>query len=129
MTDGADETPKRRVALDAMGGDNAPGEIVLGAIQAAQEQGIGVWLVGPEETLRAELARLHERLGVTTVYVTHDQVEAMTLGQRVTVLRDGKVQQADTPLNLYRNPVNLFVAALQIERFPRVLSPEGYYTF
>jgi len=42
------------IAVDAMGGDNAPGEIVLGAIQAAQEQGIGVWLVGPEETLRAE---------------------------------------------------------------------------
>ena len=47
MNDGVSETPKRRVALDAMGGDNAPGEIVLGAIQAAQEQGIGVWLVGP----------------------------------------------------------------------------------
>jgi multiple sugar transport system ATP-binding protein len=61
--------------------------------------------------MRAELARLHERLGVTTVYVTHDQIEAMTLGQRVAVMRDGYLQQVDTPQNLYRNPVNLFVAA------------------
>src|SRR5439155_21251215 len=60
---------------------------------------------------RAELARLHERLGVTTVYVTHDQVEAMTLGQRVAVLRDGVLQQVDTPHKLFHNPVNLFVAA------------------
>ena len=62
-------------------------------------------------TMRAELARLHERLGVTTVYVTHDQVEAMTLGQRVAVLRDGVVQQFDEPQELFRRPVNLFVAA------------------
>src|SRR3712207_7423074 len=48
-------------------------------------------------SMRAELARLHARLGVTTVYVTHDQVEAMTLGDRVAVLRDGTVQQCDTP--------------------------------
>jgi multiple sugar transport system ATP-binding protein len=61
--------------------------------------------------MRAELARLHERLGITTVYVTHDQVEAMTLGQRVAVMRDGILQQADTPQNLYRSPTNLFVAA------------------
>ncbi|MCP9487291.1 MAG: sn-glycerol-3-phosphate ABC transporter ATP-binding protein UgpC [Gaiellaceae bacterium MAG52_C11] len=62
-------------------------------------------------TMRAELSRLHERLGVTTVYVTHDQVEAMTLGQRVVVMRDGRIQQLDTPQALYRSPVNLFVAA------------------
>ena len=62
-------------------------------------------------TMRAELARLHERLGVTTVYVTHDQVEAMTLGQRVAVLRDGVLQQVDTPQRLFREPANLFVAA------------------
>ena len=62
-------------------------------------------------TMRAELARLHERLGVTTVYVTHDQVEAMTLGQRVAVLRDGVLQQVDTPQTLFREPANLFVAA------------------
>ena len=62
-------------------------------------------------TMRAELARLHERLGVTTIYVTHDQVEAMTLGQRVAVLRDGVLQQVDTPQRLFREPANLFVAA------------------
>jgi multiple sugar transport system ATP-binding protein len=62
-------------------------------------------------TMRAELAKLHERLGVTTVYVTHDQVEAMTLGQRVAVMRDGELQQVDTPQNLYHHPDNLFVAA------------------
>jgi multiple sugar transport system ATP-binding protein len=62
-------------------------------------------------SMRAELARLHERLGVTTLYVTHDQVEAMTLGQRVAVLRDGTLQQCDHPQALYDRPVNLFVAA------------------
>jgi multiple sugar transport system ATP-binding protein len=61
--------------------------------------------------MRAELSHLHERLNVTTVYVTHDQVEAMTLGQRVAVMRDGYVQQVDTPQRLYRRPANLFVAA------------------
>jgi multiple sugar transport system ATP-binding protein len=61
--------------------------------------------------MRAELARLHERLGTTTVYVTHDQVEAMTLGQRVAVMRDGRIQQVDEPQVLYREPTNLFVAA------------------
>jgi multiple sugar transport system ATP-binding protein len=61
--------------------------------------------------MRAQLARLHAELGVTTVYVTHDQIEAMTLGERVAVMRDGKIQQVDTPQSLYRRPVNLFVAA------------------
>src|SRR5438045_6495604 len=61
--------------------------------------------------MRAQLSRLHERLGVTTVYVTHDQVEAMTLGQRVAVMRGGVLQQVDTPQNLFHKPVNLFVAA------------------
>jgi ABC-type sugar transport system ATPase subunit len=61
-------------------------------------------------SMRAALNQLHERLGVTTVYVTHDQVEAMTLGNRVCVLRDGKLQQVDTPQNLFESPVNLFVA-------------------
>ena len=61
--------------------------------------------------MRAQLAQLHERLRTTTVYVTHDQVEAMTLGQRVAVLRDGVLQQVDTPQTLYRHPANLFVAA------------------
>jgi multiple sugar transport system ATP-binding protein len=61
--------------------------------------------------VRADLARLHSQLGVTTVYVTHDQVEAMTLGQRAAVMRDGTIQQVDTPQGLYWSPVNLFVAA------------------
>jgi multiple sugar transport system ATP-binding protein len=61
--------------------------------------------------MRSEIARLHERLGVTTVYVTHDQVEAMTLGDRVVVLCDGVVQQAGHPQALYERPANLFVAA------------------
>jgi multiple sugar transport system ATP-binding protein len=61
--------------------------------------------------MRAELARLHDRLGTTTVYVTHDQVEAMTLGHRVAVMRDGVLQQVATPQRLYTHPVNLFVAA------------------
>jgi multiple sugar transport system ATP-binding protein len=60
--------------------------------------------------MRASLAQLHQRLGVTTVYVTHDQVEAMTLGQRVAVMRDGKILQVDTPQALYERPLDLFVA-------------------
>jgi multiple sugar transport system ATP-binding protein len=60
--------------------------------------------------MRTEIARLQQRLGVTTVYVTHDQVEAMTLGDRVAVLRKGQLQQVDTPRALYERPVNLFVA-------------------
>jgi len=61
--------------------------------------------------VRASLAQLHARLGVTTVYVTHDQTEAMTLGQRVAVMRDGRILQVDEPQTLYRQPVDLFVAA------------------
>jgi multiple sugar transport system ATP-binding protein len=61
-------------------------------------------------SMRAALNQLHERLGTTTVYVTHDQVEAMTLGDRVCVLRDGQLQQVDTPQALFDSPVNLFVA-------------------
>ena len=61
-------------------------------------------------SMRAVLGQLHERLGTTTVYVTHDQVEAMTLGDRVCVMRDGRIQQADTPRTLFDAPVNLFVA-------------------
>ena len=59
---------------------------------------------------RAQIAKLQKRLGVTTVYVTHDQVEAMTMGDRVCVLKDGLLQQVDSPLNLYDNPRNAFVA-------------------
>ena len=60
--------------------------------------------------MRAEIARLHARLGTTMIYVTHDQIEAMTLGQRIVVLKDGLIQQIDTPMALYDHPVNLFVA-------------------
>jgi multiple sugar transport system ATP-binding protein len=62
-------------------------------------------------SMRAELSRLHDRLGVTTVYETHDQIEAMTLGQRVAVMRDGRIQQVDVPQALYNQPANLFVGA------------------
>ena len=61
--------------------------------------------------MRAEIASLQRNLGVTTVYVTHDQVEAMTMGDRVAVLKDGYLQQVDTPQNLYDHPTNVFVAA------------------
>jgi multiple sugar transport system ATP-binding protein len=61
--------------------------------------------------MRAEVSRIQRRIGVATVYVTHDQVEAMTMGDRVTVLRDGILQQVNTPQHLYDNPDNVFVAA------------------
>jgi multiple sugar transport system ATP-binding protein len=61
-------------------------------------------------TTRAELKRLHHRLKTTTIYVTHDQEEAMTLGDRIVAMKDGKIQQADTPLNVYTHPNNRFVA-------------------
>jgi multiple sugar transport system ATP-binding protein len=59
---------------------------------------------------RTDIAKLQAELGVTTVYVTHDQVEAMTMGDRVAVMKDGYLQQVDTPLKLYDRPINLFVA-------------------
>jgi multiple sugar transport system ATP-binding protein len=60
--------------------------------------------------MRTEIAKLHQRLGTTIIYVTHDQTEAMTLGTRIVVMKDGIVQQIDSPQNLYDNPANLFVA-------------------
>ena len=60
--------------------------------------------------MRIEIAKLHQRLGTTIIYVTHDQTEAMTLGTRIVVMKDGVVQQVDTPQNLYDKPQNLFVA-------------------
>ena len=60
--------------------------------------------------MRVEISRLHQRLGTTIIYVTHDQTEAMTLGTRIVVMKDGVVQQVDTPQNLYEKPQNLFVA-------------------
>lgn len=60
---------------------------------------------------RLEIARLHERLGVTMIYVTHDQVEAMTLADKIVVLRDGRIEQVGRPMDLYNTPQNLFVAS------------------
>src|SRR5437667_214323 len=60
--------------------------------------------------MRAELSRLHERFRVTTLYVTHDQVEAMTMGDRIAVMNSGRLQQVDAPETLYDNPANVFVA-------------------
>ncbi|MBR6256904.1 MAG: sn-glycerol-3-phosphate ABC transporter ATP-binding protein UgpC, partial [Lachnospiraceae bacterium] len=60
--------------------------------------------------MRIEIAKLHQRLGTTIIYVTHDQTEAMTLGTRIVVMKDGLIQQVDTPQNLYDQPQNLFVA-------------------
>ena len=62
-------------------------------------------------SMRVEIARLHRQLDATMVYVTHDQIEAMTLGQRIVVLNDGKIQQIDTPMALYDRPANVFVAS------------------
>lgn len=61
-------------------------------------------------SVRTEIAQLHRKLGTTMIYVTHDQVEAMTLGQRIVVLNEGSIQQIDTPMALYERPLNLFVA-------------------
>ena len=61
--------------------------------------------------MRAYIARLHQELGTTTLYVTHDQTEAMTMGDRVAVMRDGRLEQVDAPQELYDRPANLFVAA------------------
>ncbi len=60
--------------------------------------------------MRTEISKLHQRLDATMIYVTHDQTEAMTMGDRIVVMKDGNVMQIDTPLNLYNNPVNKFVA-------------------
>ncbi|MDO5338236.1 MAG: TOBE domain-containing protein, partial [Eubacteriales bacterium] len=60
--------------------------------------------------MRIEISKIHQRLGATIIYVTHDQTEAMTLGTRIVVMKDGVVQQVDTPQNLYQRPGNLFVA-------------------
>ncbi|MEZ5297498.1 MAG: sn-glycerol-3-phosphate ABC transporter ATP-binding protein UgpC [Ilumatobacteraceae bacterium] len=79
--------------------------------------------------MRAEIASLQRELGVTTVYVTHDQIEAMTMGDRVAVLKDGYLQQVDTPQNLYDKPANVFVAAFigspSMNLFEATISIEG----
>ena len=80
--------------------------------------------------MRAELSRLHQRFGVTTVYVTHDQVEAMTMGDRIAVMADGRLQQVDSPETLYDRPANTFVAGFigspRMNFVPgRIVSVEG----
>ena len=76
-------------------------------------------------TMRSEISKLHRRLDATFVYVTHDQVEAMTMADRIVVMKDGHIQQVDTPQNLYDRPVNLFVAgfigAPQMNVLPSVI--------
>jgi len=79
--------------------------------------------------MRIEIAKLHQRLGCTIIYVTHDQTEAMTLGTRIVVMKDGVVQQVDTPQNLYEKPNNLFVAGFmgspQMNFLDAVVEVEG----
>ncbi len=79
--------------------------------------------------MRIEIAKLHQRLGTTIIYVTHDQTEAMTLGTRIVVMKDGVVQQVDTPQNLYDRPQNLFVAGFmgspQMNFMDAVVKVEG----
>ena len=79
--------------------------------------------------MRIEIAKLHENLGATIIYVTHDQTEAMTLGTRIVVMKDGVVQQVDTPQNLYQKPGNLFVAGFmgspQMNFLDAVISEKG----
>jgi multiple sugar transport system ATP-binding protein len=79
--------------------------------------------------MRREIAALRRRLGTTTIYVTHDQVEAMTLGDRIVVMHEGRVQQVDTPMELYRRPANTFVGTFvgtpPMNLIPGVLAPDG----
>ena len=79
--------------------------------------------------MRAEISRLHQRLGTTFIYVTHDQVEAMTMGTRIVVMKDGYIQQIDTPMNLYKYPDNVFVAGFigtpQMNFFDGVITRSG----
>ncbi len=79
--------------------------------------------------MRIEISKLHERLGATIIYVTHDQTEAMTLGTRIVVMKDGVVQQVDTPQTLYNSPANLFVAGFigspQMNFLDAVVKVEG----
>ena len=83
--------------------------------------------------MRTEISKLHQKLGTTFIYVTHDQTEAMTMGDRIVVMKDGFIQQVDSPQNLYSNPVNLFVAGFmgspQMNFVDAVLRKiEGKYT-
>ena len=84
-------------------------------------------------TMRSEIIKLHEKLGATFVYVTHDQVEAMTMGTRIVVMRDGFVQQIGAPQELYDHPINTFVAGFigtpQMNFFDGYITPDGKVTF
>ena len=79
--------------------------------------------------MRVEISKLHKRLQTTIIYVTHDQTEAMTLGTRIVVLKDGIIQQVDTPQNLYNTPNNIFVAGFigspQMNLIDATVSQEG----
>ncbi len=85
--------------------------------------------------MRVEIARLHRQLKATMIYVTHDQIEAMTLGQRIVVLDGGVIQQLDTPMALYEKPANLFVAgfvgspAMNLLRGPLSLIADRLHLF
>ncbi len=84
--------------------------------------------------MRSEISKLHLELGTTFIYVTHDQTEAMTMGDRIVVMKDGFIQQVDSPENLYQRPSNLFVAGFigspQMNIFDGILGKEdSYYTF
>ena len=80
-------------------------------------------------TMRAEITKLHKRLDATFIYVTHDQIEAMTMADRIVVMSDGRIQQVDTPQNLYDRPINMFVAgfigAPQMNMLPSVIERRG----
>lgn len=83
--------------------------------------------------MRTELSKLHKKLGTTFIYVTHDQTEAMTMGDRIVVMKDGYIQQIDSPINLYENPINKFVAGFigspQMNFIPaKLLMLNGKYT-
>ena len=79
--------------------------------------------------MRTEISKLHARLATTFIYVTHDQIEAMTMGTRIVVMKDGFMQQVDTPQNLYDYPINLFVAGFigtpQMNFFPATLTKQN----
>ena len=79
--------------------------------------------------MRTELSKMHQRLGITFIYVTHDQIEAMTMGDRIVVMKDGFIQQVDTPQNLYDKPGNMFVAGFigspQMNMIPSKLEKKG----
>lgn len=84
-------------------------------------------------TMRSEIIKLHDKLGATFIYVTHDQVEAMTMGTRIVVMKDGFIQQIGAPQELYDHPINVFVAGFigtpQMNFFDGHISPDGILTF